>query len=731
MTEDASKASDSYPNATEPSGRSFGTFQGVFRPTILTILGAMLYLREGWVVGQAGLGGFIIILVGIYLITTTTALSMSSITTNIRIGQGGVFSIIAQSMGLEAGGAIGVPFYLAQSLSGALYIFAFAEGWALLFPDHPMLVVVAVVYVAVLLLSFAGSWLAFRAQSVILVGLVLVLGSVALGLGNRSQDHVIAFWSQTSDTSLTTLFALFFPAATGILVGASMSGALTHPRRSIPRGTLAAVFTSFTVYLLLGIWFAAVATPEELRSNYTIMADRVAWRPAFLIGLLSSTFSAALSSLVAAPQVLNALGTSDIIPGGRPFFAADNGGEPRRALLLTAVILGLGLLSGSLDAIAPLLTVFFLITYASINVVLLVEQSLGLPSFRPTFKVPIAVPLLGSIASMLAILATSPIFGLVALIFVLIIYVGLVSRRLDTPYETVRSGLFVNLAGWAARKVASLPDSTERSWKPDLLVPVQTMAELTGIFRLLRALTAPKGSVKVVGLATEPDTEFPRGDLQALTADFEQDGVYASTSAMAAPDYGRGTVYSMAILAGGFFPPNVVFINLHGKQMEYLMAIQAEARLHQVGLAIYAGHAEAGLGRERVINLWVRDQSPDWKLSLKMASIDLSLLLALQLQQSWRGARMRLICVVNNEAKAEDARRYLEELGEEARIPGHTEIVVTVGSFSATVDQAPRADINMFGLPPDLDTAWMTGMTARTNTSCIFVRAGGKESALA
>jgi amino acid transporter len=713
----------------EKAREGFGTFQGVFRPTFLTILGALMYLREGWVVGHAGLGGFALILCGMYLITTTTALSMASITTNIRIGQGGVFSIICQSMGLEAGGAIGVPFYLAQALGGALYLFAFAEGWRLIFPSHPLIIVAITAYFVVLGLSLVGSWLAFRTQGVVLLGVAIALASAALALRGLESPHVPAVFSPAPDSpSLRELFALFFPAATGVLVGASMSGSLQNPRRSIRRGTLLAIGLSFVIYLGLAVWFSVVASPAELRADTFLLVKKAAWGPGILIGLLASTFSASISSFVAAPRVLQALGSFRILPWSEVLQQVTPGGEPRYATMVTALIVGLGLMAGSLDAIAPVLTVFFLITYASINAVVLVEQSLGMPSFRPTFKIPLVVPLAGFVASVLGILATSPIVGLIALGFVVAIYVWLVSRRLETPFETARSGLFVNLAGWAARRVAALPESTERSWKPDLLMPAQTGAELAGAYRLVRALVGTRGSIKLVGLSS-PGARLRLEELASIHADLKADGVYASRSALEVNGFGEGVAASLSIMQGVFFPPNILFLSITHKEEADLQRALDSAVEQGVGACLYAPHPEAGLGRERAINLWIRDQER-WELSLNMGSLDLSLLVALQIAQSW-GARLRLICVTRDEPSREAALRFLQDLEEEARIPNHPELIVVAADLQAQLLAAPRADLNLFGLSTRVELAWIAAAVEATQSSCLFVRPSGKESALA
>ena len=109
--------------------QKFGTFAGVFTPCLLTILGVIMFLREGWVVGNAGLGGAFVIILLSFGITGATGLSMSTFVTNIRVGPGGAFSMISQSLGIEVGGAVGVPLYVSQALGVVMYIFGFRAGY--------------------------------------------------------------------------------------------------------------------------------------------------------------------------------------------------------------------------------------------------------------------------------------------------------------------------------------------------------------------------------------------------------------------------------------------------------------------------------------------------------------------------------------------------------------------------------------------------------------------------
>lgn len=156
--------------------RKFGTFGGVFTPDVLTILGVIMFLRLGWVVGNAGFLGAVIIILLAKAVTICTGLSMSSITTNIRIGAGGAYSIISKSLGLEAGGSIGIPLYIAQTLSTALYIIGFTEGWLRIFPDHTPVLVSSIAWLGILTVSYISAHFAIRVQYLIMtiLGLSLV-----------------------------------------------------------------------------------------------------------------------------------------------------------------------------------------------------------------------------------------------------------------------------------------------------------------------------------------------------------------------------------------------------------------------------------------------------------------------------------------------------------------------------------------------------------------------------
>ncbi|MEM6377646.1 MAG: amino acid permease, partial [Bacteroidota bacterium] len=327
----------------------FGTFGGVFTPTLLTILGVIMYLRLGWVVGNAGLLGAWLIIIISFLITLTTALSMSSITTNIRIGAGGAYAIISQSLGLEVGGSLGIPRYVSQGLAVTMYIFGFREGWLFIFPEHPAFLVDLITFLVIYGIAYISADLAIRTQFLIMgvIAASLVVIVLAAFNGSMEQSGVDALsWgtfegsieNNFSGTNFWLVFAVFFPAATGIMAGANMSGELKNPRRSIPIGTLWAIGVSFVVYMALAYWIARSATKEELLTNYNIMMDKSFFPPLVIAGVLGATFSSALASMVGSSRILYAMGQQGILPGSKWLGQMNKTGQPRNAMIVTGIL---------------------------------------------------------------------------------------------------------------------------------------------------------------------------------------------------------------------------------------------------------------------------------------------------------------------------------------------------------------------------------------------------------
>jgi amino acid transporter len=140
-----------------------------------------------------------------------------------------------------------------------------------------------------------------KAQYFIMAAIVLSLLSAFLGKGQGS-EHIV-FWHQSTSVSFWKVFAIFFPAVTGIAAGAAMSGDLKDPKRSLPIGILSAIGIGLIIYVGMAVWYAQIARPDQLTSNYTIMMDVAFWRWAVIAGIMGATLSSALGSLVGAPRI--------------------------------------------------------------------------------------------------------------------------------------------------------------------------------------------------------------------------------------------------------------------------------------------------------------------------------------------------------------------------------------------------------------------------------------------
>ena len=460
------------------SKKTFGTLAGVFTPTTLTILGVIMYIRQPWVVGNAGIVGALAILFISVAITFTTALSLSSITTNVRIGAGGAFSIISKSLGLEIGGAIGIPFYIAQALAVAMYVFGFREGLVSILPNLNPLLLDVMIFSLVMTIAFISTSFAFKIQYVILGIIVLSLISIygALFVSDLNYDFELfgkypgSIENNFGGTSFWVVFAVFFPAVTGVMAGANMSGDLTSPRKSIPKGTISAVILTTLIYISLIFVASLLATPEEMTSNYNLFIDKALYSPIVLAGLLGATLSSALGSFIGAPRILLALAEKGILPKSKDLAKTSKKGEPINSMLITAIIVFIGISLRDLNTIAPILTMFFMITYAMVNIVVLVEQSLSLPSYRPTLKVPLIVPALGAFGSIAIMFVINVIVALTSLILIFLFYFYLVNLKLKSEAGDSRSGLFTALAEWATKKSSNLsPQANSFHYSPEWL----------------------------------------------------------------------------------------------------------------------------------------------------------------------------------------------------------------------------------------------------------------------
>ncbi len=720
----------------------FGTFTGVFTPTLLTILGVIMYVRIGWSVGNAGVLGTWMVMLLAMGITAATGLSLSSVATNTRIGPGGPYAILSRSLGYEVGGAIGVPLFLTRPLGVAMYVFGFREGWLWIFPDHPPIGVDLIVFGLLAAISYISADLAFKVQYLIMA---IIVGSLVSIFASPVTFEPVAeapMWGSYpgfpengfKGTDFWGVFAVFFPATTGILAGANMSGDLKDPRRAIPVGTLWAIAISSVIYFAIAWWVGRAGTLEELLNNYTLAIDKALWPPIVLAGLLGATASSALAGMVGGPRILQAMGQNKLIPFSDTMAKAGADGNPKSAVLVTAVLTLACIMVRDLNTIAPLVTMFFLITYCMLNVVVLMEASLGLVSYRPTMPLPRVIPFFGMTGCIFSMFIVNPTFGLISVGLVVACYIWMKNRGVADANEDVRSSAFVAMAQWAASRVTAEERENARAWKPEFLVPVDDPEEIRGQYQLLLDLTRPDGSVTLLGLDRDQEDPKLRERLLELSESFRSDGIQSSSTVLNNFDPQRGIIAGIEVLQAAFFRPNLLFATFQADGHDTLdMAFFAETAEHErVGMLVVAMHGKVGFGQRERVNLWVRPAPGTWdaEAAFKSGNLNLNLLTGYRLMREWK-ATVTMITVVSSEDEVAEAEQFLSDLCDLARYrKSKVQKLVLVGPYWETLEDAPVADVNVVGIQPDPDAVDLTRKVEKLKSTLICVRDSGRESAL-
>ena len=284
---------------TSSEANKFGTFKGVYTPSLLTILGVIMYLRMGWVVGQVGLIQSLLIITISSFITFITALSISASATNMKVEGGGAYYMISRSLGVEIGAAVGIPLFIAQALGVSFYIVGFAESLQSFLPGISLTQVSIVTLIGLTTVAYISADLALKTQFLVLTTILLSLISFLWGVFEPKE---LVPLSVSESVSFWQVFAVFFPAVTGILSGVAMSGDLEDPGHSLPTGTIFAVLTGFVIYMTLAILLYSSAPEEVLRSDPLVMKKLSKLPQLFYLGIWGATLSSALGGLLAAPR---------------------------------------------------------------------------------------------------------------------------------------------------------------------------------------------------------------------------------------------------------------------------------------------------------------------------------------------------------------------------------------------------------------------------------------------
>jgi len=242
----------------------------------------------------------------------------------------------------------------------------------------------------------------------------------------------------------------------------------------------------------------------------------------------------------------------------------------------------------------------------------------------------------------------------------------------------------------------------------------------------------PKGSVKILGISSIRNNKKLFDELESISSSFRDKGVFSSSTVIESSHFASGINNASQALQGAFFRPNTLFLNLqdHDDYENELKPVMKEAMRLEIGVLLFNLHASALLGQRNIINVWVSDRKGHWELDgLEIGNLDLSILIAYKLKLNWN-ATIRLITVIEKEGELYKAKEFLKKLTKYARLP-ETIIEVYHGHFFDKVQNAPVADLNIFGMQDTLPYKFINEMTHITSSSCLFVRDSGNESILA
>jgi len=703
------KAPLSAVRANSPRG-TLGTFAGVFTPSILTILGIILFLRLGYVVGAGGLGRALLILVFANGISVLTSLSLSAVATNLRVKRGGDYYLISRTLGHEFGGAIGLVLFLAQAISIGFYCIGFAEVMARLLPppftDHSHYIA-AVAAGLLFFFAWLGSDWATRFQYVVMAILVAALVSFfAGGLVHWDSTLLVRNWSAAvSPVGFWVLFALFFPAVTGFTQGVSMSGDLKDPGRSLPLGTLLAVGLSIVIYLCAAVVFAGTLRQEELVLDYEAMGRVALIQPLVVAGVLAATLSSAMASFMGAPRILQSLAEDRLFSLLLPFArGAGPLNNPRRGVLLSGAIALAVISLGQLNLIAPIVSMFFLISYGLINYATWFEASAASPSFRPRFRFYHRhLSLLGALACLGAMLAIDLEAGLVSVALLFAIYQYLRRTAPQARWADGRRSYHTRQVRTHLLAAASEAEHP-RDWRPNMLLFSDDSHRRAPLLQFASWLEGDSGFATVVKILEGGGAAMLRRKREAeeaLEEDIRQAGVQVFPLAIVAPDLNTGIQTLLQAFGIGTLRANIILVNW----LEHTPQAGSEQRE-----LIYGSHLRTvfRLG----CNLVVLDaEDPEWEALREVppdarridvwwrgdASSRLMLLLAYLMTRTadWEGARIRFlgICCAGNSADTAEA---LQRTLDETRIEAEAVLVEQAGPGEVA---ARSADASLVLLP--------------------------------
>lgn len=749
----------------------------MFFTAISTILGAIMFLRFGFAVGNVGfLGTVAIILIG-HAVTIPTAMAIAEIATNQKVEGGGEYYIISRSFGLVIGPTIGIALYLSQAISVAFYIMAFAEAFSSLFEylsttfDLPGWLVgllelkqtigVPALLVLTYIMLTRGADLGVKALYVVVFTLAISLVAFFLGETEYSLTHhfdpmttvadaftspkdeqVANFPIDSSQAGNTipnqpefrqapaktegaeqpsplvplgffTVFAIIFPAFTGMTAGVGLSGDLRDPGKSIPLGTLGATVMGMVVYLFLAYKLTTSASPQDLADTSKMVMADIAWQGWWLIpiGLAAATISSALGSIMVAPRTLQAIARDQVFPTPKANFWLSRGKgvneEPFNASVVTIFIAGAFILLGALDMVAQIISMFFMVTYGSLCLISFLNHFAADPSYRPRFRSRWFISLFGAVACFGLMFFMNAAYAFLAIVLMVGLYFVIAYYNQDkVNLALIFQGVIFQFSRQVQVFLQKAEKEQAKSWRPSVIAFSSHTFERTGAFELLRWLSQKYGFGTYIhliqGYLSRETHHEAKASKQRLIAMAERSNSNIYVDTMVSPSYTSSIAQVIQLPGMAGTENNLLLFEFSKKDPSELNDILSNYNLIRAVEfdTIILGTSERGFGLKKGIHIWLT--ATDYhnaNLMILLAYIVLG-------HRDWKGAEIKIFAVYPEDS-LEREREQLYELINQGRLPISSQnislIARTPERRTKTIisEKSRDADLTILGIHPD------------------------------
>jgi amino acid transporter len=664
---------------------NFGTLP-VFLTAISTILGAVMFLRFGYAVGEVGFfGTLLIILVG-HLVTIPTAMALAEIATNQKVEGGGEYFIISRSFGVNIGASIGLALYLSQAISVAFYIIAFAESFEAIKPwvlsefgyeiyDNRLFSVPALLLLIGLMVT-KGADLGMKALYVVVAILFVSLIMFFIGTTDYAStfDSTLLFKNVDTDKGFFFVFAIIFPAFTGMTAGVGLSGDLKDPKKSIPMGTLAATIIGMIIYIFIALKLAYSASPNDLVNDQLVMSKIAYWGPIIPLGLAAATISSALGSFMVAPRTLQAIGSDDVIPNQKVNEFVSKGtvknNEPKNATIITAGIAIIFVLMGDVNAVAEVISMFFMVTYGSLCLISFLQHFAADPAYRPSFKSKWYLSLMGAILCIYLMFKINAVYAVASILLMMAIYFYI---TYSNENKKGMANIFQGVIHQLSRNLQVFLQKTDKEtdanyWRPGVLCLSKESFERLSALEMMKWISYRYGFGTYIHYEkdyfSKNSKEVADKKLQKLikTANNTKSNVFLET--IISPSNTAAIVQAIQQPGISGHSNNMMLFEYKKGTTEWLSDIVDNYSLIQSAkydLCIL-GTSDRNFGYRNEIHVWIK------KEDFENANLMILLSYIILGHPDWKGAEIKIFAAVDK-SNLETEKAYLIELTTTGRLP--------------------------------------------------------------